>query len=145
MSEQQKSGNYINANLSNINNSGQIAVSGDGEIHQLMNTNATQVGITEQDLESLQQLIANLKAQVEAEAPPEKQTSATERVEELEKAIVSKKPNVNTIKYVKDWFAENLPKLAGAVSSVVIHPIVGKVVEVAGVMAADKFKEMMED
>lgn len=145
MNNQEKSGNHINANFSNVNNNGQIAVTGDGEIYQSMNVNAIRTEVTAQDLAILQQLIADLKTQVATEAPPEKQASATERVEELEKAIVSKKPNVNTIKYVKDWFAENLPKLAGTVSSVVVNPIVGKVVEAAGVMVADKFKKMMED
>jgi hypothetical protein len=39
---------------------------------------------------------------------------------------------VTTVQYVGRWFRKNVPALAGAVASIVIHPIVGKLVGAAG-------------
>jgi hypothetical protein len=88
--------------------------------------------ITEPELEELRQLLATLRSKVEAEAQPDKKSAALERVEELEQAVKEKKPDLSTMEYVRKWFVKNLPGLAGAVTSVVVHPIVGKLVEAGG-------------
>jgi hypothetical protein len=44
------------------------------------------------------------------------------------------------MEYVKRWFVKNLPGLAGAVTSIVVHPIVGKLVEAAGDALAAEFR-----
>jgi hypothetical protein len=44
------------------------------------------------------------------------------------------------MEYVKGWFAKHLPGLAGAVTGVIVHPIVGKLVEAAGETLAAEFK-----
>ena len=59
---------------------------------------------------------------------------------ELEEAVTAKKPDLTTMEYVKRWFARNLPELAGAVTGVIIHPIVGKLVEAAGDGLAAEFR-----
>ena len=47
---------------------------------------------------------------------------------------------MTTMEYVKRWFVKNLPGLAEAVTGVVVHPIVGKLVEAAGDALAAEFR-----
>jgi hypothetical protein len=44
------------------------------------------------------------------------------------------------MEYVRQWFGRNLPKLAGVVGSVVVHPIVGALVQAAGETLAAEFR-----
>lgn len=43
------------------------------------------------------------------------------------------------------WLKGYAPQLAGAVVSVVINPLVAKLVEGAGTAIADRFKEVVEE
>ena len=54
--------------------------------------------------------------------------------------MTAKEPDVSTMEYVKRWFTKNIPRLAGAVTSVVVNPIVGKIVEAAGEGLADEYR-----
>ena len=110
------------------NISGQVAVG--QNIHQ-SKTEAPS-SITSQEIDELRQLLAQLRSKIESEAPADKKDAAMERVNELEQAITDRKPDLSTMEYVRNWFVKNLPGIAGAVVSVVVHPIVGKLVEVAG-------------
>jgi hypothetical protein len=117
--------------------SGQVAVGNNihqsrSEIHQT---------VTSGEMQELQIMLAKLKSQVEAEAPADKRAAALERVDELEQAITEKKPDLSTMEYVKNWFGKHIPGLAGAVVSVVVHPIVGKLVEAAGDLLAVDFRK----
>jgi hypothetical protein len=136
-SEQEKPGDVIRATISG-DVSGQVAV-GKG-ITQTQTVGAARPEVTETDLAKLRQALADLKAKVAAEAPPEKKDAALERVEELEEAITAKEPDLPTMEYIKRWFVKNLPGLAGAVTSVVVHPIVGKLAEAAGDALAAEFR-----
>ncbi|MEU6033004.1 hypothetical protein ABZ825_39460 [Streptomyces tauricus] len=49
-------------------------------------------------------------------------------------------PDLSTMEYVRRWFTHNLPALAGAVTSLVIHPVVGHLVEAAGGTLAEEFR-----
>jgi hypothetical protein len=138
MNEQQKTGDSISATVTGSSISGQVAVGKD--ITQTQTIGVTQSEVSEADLAQLRQLLADLKTQVEAQAAPERKDAALERVGELQEAITAQKPDLTTMEYVSAWFARNLPKLAGAVTSVVIHPIVGKLVEAAGDGLADDFR-----
>jgi hypothetical protein len=109
------------------------------DIIQEQTVGATHPDVTEADLAALRQLLADLKAQVEVEAPPEKKESALERVDELEEAVTAKEPDLTTMEYVKRWFAKRLPGLAGSVASIVVHPVVGKLVEASGEALASEF------
>jgi plasmid stabilization system protein ParE len=137
MSEQEKAGDVIRATISG-DVSGQVAV-GKG-ITQTQTIGAAPPEVTEADLAELRQVLVGLKAKVAAEAPPDKKVAALERVAELEEAVTAKEPDLPTMEYVKGWFAKNLPGLAGAVTSVVVHPIVGKLVEAAGDALAAEFR-----
>ena len=138
MSEQkEQKGDEIRATISG-NISGQVAVG--KHITQTQVSGAERPTVTEAELEQLRQLLADLKAKVAAEAPPEKKDAALERVQELEEAVTAEEPDLTTMEYVKKWFVKHLPGLAGAVTSVVIHPIVGKLVEAAGDALAAEFR-----
>jgi len=117
--------------------SGQVAVGKDILQEQAVGARAQ---VTEADLAALRQMLAELRAQVAAQAPPEKRDAALERVDELEEAITAEEPDLTTMEYVKKWFARHLPQLAGAVTSLVLNPIVGRVVEAAGEAAASEFR-----
>jgi hypothetical protein len=117
--------------------SGQVAVGNNihqsrSEIHQM---------VTAAEMQELQSMLAQLKSRVEVEAPANKKAAALERVGELEQAITEKKPDLSTMEYVRNWFGKHIPGLAGAVASVVVHPIVGKLVETAGGMLAADFRQ----
>ena len=100
--------------------------------------------VTAQEMEELRQLLAQLRSKVEAETPVDKKNAALEHVNELEQAITDKKPDLSTMEYVRNWFVKNLPGVAGAVVSIVVHPIVGKLVEVAGDALTADFKKRFE-
>ena len=95
---------------------------------------------TEAELAEIRKLFTELRARVEAEAPADKKAAAKERVDELEKAVNDKKPDLSTMEYVKNWFTKNLPALAGAVTSIVLNPFVGILVKGAGELVVDEFK-----
>jgi hypothetical protein len=114
----------------------QVAVGKD--IHQQQVSGAAQ--ITQADLDQVQALFDQLKQQIEKQAPPDKKDAALERVTELQQEIGAKKPDLSTMEYVKNWFGKNLPALLGGVTSLLINPILGKVVEAAGGLAADALR-----
>jgi hypothetical protein len=110
--------------------SGQVAA-GEG-ITQIRTVSISGPEVAEADLAELQRLLVDLKAQVEAHAPPEKRAAALERVGELGEAVTTREPDLTTMEYVKHWFVRNVPQLAGAVTGVLVHPVVGRLVEAAG-------------
>jgi hypothetical protein len=153
ISEQEKSGDAIRATISG-DISGQVAVGGERTLQigpisgqvVTVGTGITQIvgagppKVTEADLAELQQALADLKAKVAAEAPPDKKDAALERLEELGEAVTAEEPDLSTMEYVKGWFVKNQPGLAGAVTSVVVHPTVGKLVQAAGDALAAEFR-----
>ncbi|MEB3357143.1 MAG: hypothetical protein VKK04_10475 [Synechococcales bacterium] len=137
MNQESSNNTSINARFSLGDNSGQIAIG--SNISQTQSVNRPTV--TQADLDTLQNLFDHLKEQVRAAAPPDKQAAALERVEELQEAIAEPEPDLSTMEYVKRWFAKHVPQVAGAVASVVVHPIVGKIVEAAGDLVAEDFRQ----
>ena len=67
------------------------------------------------------------------------------QAEELERAVVGERPDVGRVRTVLRWFRDDAPQLAGAAVSVVVNPLVGKVVEGAGEAIADQFKELIKE
>lgn len=120
------------------NLSGQMAVGED--ISQVQSVQAGAASLTEAELKTLAELIAGLKQQVSTEAPPDQKEPALEKVAELEQTITAEKPDVSKIENVRDWFVKHIPGLAGAVTGLVVNPIVGKLVEAGGDMIAQEFK-----
>jgi hypothetical protein len=99
--------------------------------------------VTAADRAELAELLTRLEQEVAAQAPPEKKTAALERTKELAEAVTAEKPDLSTLstmEYVKGWFVKHLPGLAGAVTGVVVHPIVGKLVAAAGDALSAEFR-----
>ncbi len=137
MTEQDKASESIRADIRS-NNTGQIGVG--KNIAQSQSIGTAGPALTETELADLWQILAGFKDQVATGAPPEKREAALERVDELEEAITADDPDLTTMEYVRNWFGKNLPALAGAVTSVLVHPLVGKAIEVAGGAAANEFR-----
>jgi hypothetical protein len=118
--------------------SGQVAA-GRG-ISQTRMTSASRGAVTEADLDELRHVLLDLQAQVNAHSPPDQKTAAIERVRELQTAIISEKPDLTTMEYVRNWFVKHLPALAQSVGSIVVHPIVGRLVEAGGETLVAEFR-----
>jgi hypothetical protein len=111
--------------------SGQVAIGKGIEQRQALG-DAAVAAVTEAEREQVRLAFAQLRDQVAAGAPPEQRTAAVERVEELQEAVFADEPDLTTIQYVTRWFRRNLPNLAGAVTGLVVRPLVGRLVQVAG-------------
>lgn len=118
--------------------SGQIAIG--NYINQTQSIKNVSPAVSEADLEALHNLFEDMKIQISKTIPTDQQEKALERVSELEGAITAEKPDLTTMEYVRNWFGKNLPQLAGAVTGLVVHPIVGKLVEAAGEAVSHEFK-----
>lgn len=118
--------------------SGQVGIGHD--IKQTQSIGKTPVPVTEKELAALKDQLLQLREMITEQAPSEKQDAALERVEELSDAVTAGEPDLATMEYVKNWFGKNLPSLAGAVTSVIVNPIVGKLVEAAGDAVAAEFR-----
>lgn len=134
-------GDHISANISG-DVSGQIAVGRDiSQAHHV----SPSAPVTDAELVQLQQLFADLKAQLVAEVPPAQQEPALERFEELEEALTAEEPDLGTAAYVKRWFLRKLPSFAGLVSAVLVNPIVGKLVQSAGDVAVAELDRLSKE
>lgn len=141
MSKKSKQSQGVSVNIAG-EVSGQVAVGENIRQAQSLQTGVSK--LTQEEMKTLAELIEGLKQQVAAEAPPEKKDPALERVSELEQAVTAEKPDVSTMEYVRNWFVKNIPGLAGAVTSLVVNPIVGKLVEAAGETIAHEFKRRFD-
>jgi hypothetical protein len=135
--ERQRAGDTIQGTVTGGVRDGQVAI---GKGINQTSVRGDPAGLTDVELTQLRREIADLRARVAAEAPPELADSALERVDELEAAIEKDSPDLTTMEYVRNWFAGKLPGLAGTVTSVVFSPIVGKLVESAGEAVAVEFR-----
>jgi hypothetical protein len=100
----------------------------------------TNIRISEADRADVHERIAALRETVRAVAPREQHDAAAELVDELEDAIVAGAPNVSRMAFIRDWFSAHVPKLAGAVSELILSPLVRRIVAAAGDLAAAEFR-----
>lgn len=138
MSEEKKSGDSISATMGDVSDGSQVAVG--HHINQTQTHGAPPV-VTEVEMAQLRQMFEELKSKIAQEVPPAAQEKALERVDELQQAVTAKEPDLTTMEYVRNWFVKNLPTVAGSVVSLVVHPIVGKLVEVGGDALASTFRK----
>ena len=134
MTKDQSAGDRINAVVT-----GQVqgAVAVGKDITQHQDVGSMQVTITDAEREELGALFAQLRGDISAIVPESERRAALERVDELEQAVVADHPDLTTVQYVKQWFARKLPAAAGLITSVLVHPLVGRIVERAGDKLAD--------
>ena len=136
MSEQDKPDKSYRADITG-GVSGQF-IQGDRNV-QIQSSAAGQP-VSEGELAELRAEIDRLRQAVASAAPPDLKEAAIDRVNELEEAVTAKKPDLDAMGGVKSWFIKRLPALAGGVSSIFIHPILGKLVEAAGEGIAAEFR-----
>lgn len=103
------------------------------------------VGLSPEEATALRGVFDDLRTAVAANAPADRQDEALVQAGELEQALVAEQPDPGRVRRVLRWFREHAPELAGAVVSVVVHPLVGKVVQGAGEVVAERVKEAIED
>ena len=127
----------ISANISG-NISGQVAI-GTG-IQQSQTVHSVTSNLSAEEFKMLYELLGELKEKIASEAPEEQKETALEKVSDLEDALTAEKPDVSRMEHVRNWFVKNIPQLAGAVTGLVVNPIVGKLVEAAGETVAFEFK-----
>jgi hypothetical protein len=102
----------------------------------------TNIRISDADRAEVHERIAALRETVRSAAPPDQQDAAAELVDELEDAIVAEAPNVSRMAFIRDWFSAHVPKLAGAVSELILSSLVRRIVAAAGDIAAAEFRNV---
>jgi hypothetical protein len=94
----------------------------------------------------LERLMAELKGKLASlDIPETKKLLGLEFVGQLEEELTrtEEPPDASTIKVAGDWLLKNIPALTGTLASLFVNPIVGKVVEAAGDLAAKWVKERL--
>ncbi|MGD6747714.1 hypothetical protein ACOKM3_38430 [Streptomyces sp. BH106] len=114
---------------------GQVVVGRDNTVSRVEGAGAP-AAVTEQQLAELRAEFARVRALLPADAPDR----AGELLDELEESATAPEPDLSTMEYVRRWFSRHLPALAGAVTSLVIHPVVGQLVAAAGGTLAEEFR-----
>ena len=123
--------------------SGQVVAGRNNTVSRIDTDPSTRAQITDDDLAQLRAEFAAVRALVQAEGG-DKSEQASERIDELEEAVTGPTPDLSTMAYVRRWFARNLPKLAGAITGLLIHPVAGKLAEAAGDTIAAEFGRLIE-
>ncbi|WP_241482997.1 hypothetical protein [Nocardiopsis halophila] len=119
--------------------SGQMVVGDDNVVVAVHGAPEDASEAADAGLESLRAGFAALRERIDQEAGDRTHTAARERIDELEEAVTAEEPEVSTMVYVRRWFAKHLPALAGAVTTLIVHPFVGGLVEHAGDAVAAEF------
>ena len=132
--EEQSPGKY-NIQFRNVSHS-QIQI-GD------YNIAAQKFGLTRQETAELKSLFDEARTKLEQQAEPEQRDEALAQAGELERAVVAEQ-DPGRIRTVLRWFKDHAPQLVATVVSVVVNPLVGKVVEGAGEAIADQFREVID-
>jgi len=138
MSDEKKPGDSISATIGNVSDRSQVAV---GHHIEQSQVHGAPPLMTEAEMVQLRQMFEELKTKIAQEAPPAEKDKALERVDELQEAVTAKEPDLTTMEYVRNWFVKNLPSVAGSVVSLIVHPLVGKLVEVGGEAIATTFRK----
>lgn len=138
MSDEKKSGDSISATIGNVSDRSQVAVGHHVEQSQVHGAPPV---MTEEEMAQLRQMFEELKTKIEQEAPPDEKEKALARVDVLQDAVTAEEPDVTTMESVRNWFVTNLPSVAGSVVSLIVHPLVGKLVEVGGDAIATTFRK----
>ena len=123
------------------NISGSQIVIGDG--NNVISGDNNSIILSPAELKTLHEKFSGLEKEIEASVPPEKKAEALQKANELQKAVLAPKPDTSAMVNVRDWFVKNLPGMAGTVTGLLINPIVGKLVEAAGDLAAKEFRKKL--
>jgi hypothetical protein len=101
-----------------------------GRNNQVM-TNSSITTVTTADLAQFRAAVDELKAQLP--------TEAAAQLETLHEAATAPTPDVSTMARVRTWFSAHLPTFVGAVTGLLVHPVVGALVKSAGDAIVEQF------
>jgi len=99
--------------------------------------------LTPEEVASLTEAFDALDRRIEEAAPEGKKEAAREQVEQMKEAVAEGKPDVPALSRAKAWFVDNLPALLGTVTSLLTHPLVGKLVEAGGEFTLSQFRRRL--
>jgi hypothetical protein len=120
--------------------SGQVVVGRGNRVIRVEGSQERAPEVTEADLASLREAFTRVREALAEHDQTGSRGPAEERLDELEEAVTGPEPKVSVMVYVRDWFAEKLPALAGAVAGLIIHPIAGLLVHQAGTDLAAEYE-----
>jgi hypothetical protein len=129
----QRQGDVISGVIRDVN--GQAAIGKD-----IVQTNIA-APPTAEELQALTDAFAALRTEVEQQAPPEVREEAVRQADVLKDATLGPKPDVSLMAQARTWFLKHAPGLLGAVTTVIVNPIVGKVVQTAGDAVAAEYRK----
>jgi hypothetical protein len=137
MADQGGGGGKYNISFGNVSSSQFVT----GDYNHVAQT----VGMTPEDVAALRGVFDGLRTVVSADAPAERREEAVAQVAELEQALVAKEPDPSRVRRALQWFRDHAPQLVGAVTSVVVNPLVGRAVAGAGEAVAKRVRDAVED
>lgn len=130
--------NEIHATISQVSG-GQVAIGG------TVSQTSTTVGSAAPSSADLDDLMRQFEAlRQEVLADPDTPDAAADKLDELKDAVTAEKPELSTMEYVRDWFVKHAPKFVGAVTALVVNPVVGALVGAAGEALAAEFKRRFQ-
>lgn len=95
-------------------------------------------GATASDRADLTELIDQVRAML-AVKDDDNVDTARGKLNDLEEAIASPKPDLATMEHVHGWFTRRIPTLASAIARIILSPIVVRMVAGAGDDVAAEF------
>ncbi len=100
---------------------------------------STVIVLKQDEIETVNRIFSDLNSQLKSipDISKDKRNEAINKAEELNKEILKEKPELGKIEQLKGWLKDNVPEVAGAVTSLFVNPVIGKVVEKAGEMISD--------
>ncbi len=113
---------------------GNVVVGRQNQVISSPTTNA----VSPADLAAFQAAVDAVKAQAAAAAPAQAAEAAA-HLDELHRAATAPKPDLNAFERVRSWFVAHLPAMAGAVTGLLVHPVVGALVKSAGDAVTEEF------
>jgi hypothetical protein len=125
----------IRGTVSNVSG-GQVAIG--QNVEQTSTSIVSGARPSQADIAALMEQFGTLRSEVLAD--PETPDAAAEKLDELKSAVTAEEPELSTMEYVRDWFVKHAPTFAGAVTALVVNPIVGALVGAAGETLAAEFK-----
>ena len=133
-------GDKIEGHVGDVGSGAQVAVG--KQIQQTITYGLTELTAVERA--EIEHLLTELKNQLSSlDIPQHKKLVSQEFVAQLEKELTKtdEPPDASTIKVAGNWLLDNVSALAGTLASLFVNPIIGKVVEAAGDIAATWVKE----
>lgn len=88
--------------------------------------------LTDAETADLRREVDHLRAALLKEAPPDLREEASQRADELAEAVLTDRPDLSKLERLRDWIGERMPQLASAFTTLVLHPVLGKLVAAGG-------------